>query len=233
MAVPKNAGTTILDTDWRSDLVDAHRSVVLRIAEPGTWWSGAERVAIAAEHRRALDHADLPPWEAPSGIEGMVAADHVLPPAAVDATWRLTNHPGTLTEDWYRTIVAGLPSALHYVELVGIVAAMNSLDRFAAAMELDPVPLPDPAPGEPTGDTPGDMAVSTHWVPTVGERGPNVLRALSAVPDTFDLVRTLSAAQYVPPDALLGDLSWSRGTLTRSQIELVAAATSLVNECFY
>ncbi len=224
---------TVLDTGWRTDLLDAHRSVIDRIGQPGTWWTAAERVAIAAEHRQALDHADLPPWEAPSGIEGMIAPDHPLPPAAVDAVWRLTNHPGTLTEDWYRTIIAGFDPADSYVELVGIVAAMNSLDRFAAAMELDLIPLPDATSGEPSREPVDGVSVSTHWVPTVGGGGPNVVDALSAVPDALDLVQLLSAAQYVPPDALLGDLSWSRGTLDRGQIELVAAATSLVNECFY
>ena len=39
--------------------------------------------------------------------------------------------------------------------------------------------------------------------------------------------------RYLPTAALLGDLDWSRGTLDRRQIELVAALTSLHNECFY
>ena len=75
--------------------------------------------------------------------------------------------------------------------------------------------------------------MTTHWVPTAPTTGPMVLTALSAVPAAGELMRALSDAQYVPFDALLGDLTWSRGTLTRQQIELVAAQTSLRNECFY
>ena len=43
------------DTDLpvRPDLEDAHRETWRRIAAPGTWWTGAERVAMAAEVRRA------------------------------------------------------------------------------------------------------------------------------------------------------------------------------------
>lgn len=37
----------------RADLLEAHRQVWDKLAEPGTWWTGAERVAIAAETRNA------------------------------------------------------------------------------------------------------------------------------------------------------------------------------------
>ena len=33
----------------REDLPATHRRAWRRLAEPGTWWSGRERVAIAAE----------------------------------------------------------------------------------------------------------------------------------------------------------------------------------------
>ena len=46
-----------------------------------------------------------------------------LPAAAVNAVWCLTNHPGTLTPEWYAQTVDGLPSAEYYVELVGIVGS--------------------------------------------------------------------------------------------------------------
>ena len=96
------------------------------LGAPGTWWTGTERVAIAGEVRRAMAHSDLPPWEAPSSIDGMIDDQHPLPTAAVDAVWRITNHSGTLTQDWYDEIVASLASPEHYVELVGIVARMNA-----------------------------------------------------------------------------------------------------------
>ena len=223
---------TILEAGLREDLTAAHRGVVDAIASPGTWWTAVERTAIAAEVRTALGHADRLPWEAPSQIEGMIAPDHELPSAAVDAVWRITNHPGTLTRDWFDSIVAGLASADHYVELVAIVAMVNSIDRLAGYLGLDPIPLQPPAAGDPARERPASVEVSSHWVPTAGG-GPMVLRALSCVPADAAVQRRLAEAQYVTGDALLGDMNWSRGTLDRRQIELVAAHTSMVNECFY
>ncbi|MFP6683683.1 MAG: alkylhydroperoxidase-related (seleno)protein, partial [Polyangiaceae bacterium] len=37
----------------REDMLVAYRRAWDRLAEPGTWWTGAERVAIAAESRVA------------------------------------------------------------------------------------------------------------------------------------------------------------------------------------
>ncbi len=207
------------------------------VARPGSWWTGAERHAIASEVRRALANADLPPWMAPSACDpdrpAAIAADHPLPAAAVDAAWRITNHPGTLTHDWYRSVVDGLPSAEHYVELVSVVAMVCSIDRFAAIMDLAPIPLPEPKAGEPTRERIEDTAVRSHWVPTAPVKGPNVLKALSAVPADVEARQALSSSQYLPEGALMGDLDWGRDTIDRRQIELVAAQTSLVNECFY
>ncbi len=223
---------SIAESGFRADLVEAHCLVVDRLGEPGTWWTSAECVAIAAEVRRAMDHAHLAPWDAPSTVDGLIEPDHPLPPAAVDAVWRLTNHPGSLTGAWYDAIVDGLPSAHHYVELVGIVASMNAIDRLAGALDLDLLPLPEPGGGEPSRDQ-VDAEVSSHWVPTTAMKGPNVIRALSAVPSANRARDLLSEAQYVPATALLGDLQWRRDGLDRRQIELVAAQTSLLNECFY
>ncbi len=234
VGTPENS---ILGSGIRSDLVEAHRAVAAAVAAPGTWWTGRERHAIASEVRRALVHAELPPWQAPSGCEAdhpaAIPADHPLPPAAVDAVWRITNHPGTLTHTWYSSILDGLPSPEHYVELVEVVAMVNSIDRFAAIMDLAPIDLPEPGAGQPSRERIDDTEIRDHWVPTAPVKGPNVSKALSAVPTDSRTRQALSASQYVPEGALLGDLDWGRDTIDRRQIELVAAQTSLVNECFY
>lgn len=217
----------------RDNLDAAHAAVVDRWAQTGTWWTGAERLAIVAEVRRARDADELAPWVAPSTVEGLVADDHPLPSAAVDAIWRLTNHPGTLTGDWYAGIIErGLePGA--YVELVGVVAQANDIDRFADALELDRPLLPEPQEGDPTRQFGGNVAQRRHWVPTDEIKGPNVLKALSSVPFENETLQILSAAQYVDVGGLLGDLTSDHNALTRMQIEVIAARTSKLNECFY
>ncbi len=217
----------------RGDLDAAHARVVDRWAMTGTWWTGAERLAIVEEVRRARDADELAPWVAPTSVEGLIPDDHPLPGPAVDAIWRLTNHPGTLTGEWYEGIIErGLePGA--YVELVGVVAQANDIDRFADALELARPTLPEPEDGEPVGRFDGDVDRRRHWVPTDLVKGPNVLKALSAVPFENETLQILSAAQYVAVGGLLGDLTSDHNALTRMQIELVAARTSKLNECFY
>lgn len=220
----------------REDLADAHRTVVDRWAHPGTWWTAVERLAIVEEVRSARDADNAPPpWVAASDVAGLVADDHILPAVAVDAIWRLTNHPGTLTAEWYESIVSDTGvgiTATRYTELVGVVAQANCIDRFADGLSLTRVALPDPIDGEPTMVVPDGAAGRDHWVPTVDIEAPQVIRALSGVPEENIAMFLLSDAQYIPIE-LMGELTADRNSLTRMQVELVAARTSKLNECFY
>lgn len=220
-------------TAIRDDLTDAHLKTVQSWAGPGNHWSGAERLAMVNQVRNARAADELPPWIRPTTIDGLIDADEILPDPAVDAVWRLTNHSGTLTEEWYQETVERGLSPEQYVELVSVVATANSLEVFAVAMGLESIPLPGPVEGRPDRVSVSDAEVSTHWVPTTPLRGANVGKALTSVPVAVEAWRRLSDAQYVPPEALLKDLSWSRGALDRMQVELLAARTSLLNECFY
>src|SRR5262245_18184046 len=85
----------------REDLRAAHQAILDRWARPGLVWSGEQRIAIVAQVRRARAADPLPPWVAPSSVEGVLSGAETLPVTAIDAIWRLTNHPGTLTRAWY------------------------------------------------------------------------------------------------------------------------------------
>ncbi len=216
----------------REDLLTAHFETVQQWAKPGNHWSGRERLAMVGQVRAARAADELPPWIRPTTIDGLID-DKILPEAAIDAIWRLTNHAGTLTADWYHEIIDRGLTPEQYVELVSVVATANCLEVFAVAIGAEPIALPGPVEGEPeVGEATGAVP-STHWVPTVPGGGPNVGKALTAVPVAVEAWLRLSHAQYVPPEALLKDLAWSRGALDRMQVELLAARTSLLNECFY
>ena len=75
--------TSVLESGFRDDLTEAHRATIAAVGRAGAWWSGPERCAIALEVRRASVHADLPPWQAPSSIDGMIGEDHLLPAGPV------------------------------------------------------------------------------------------------------------------------------------------------------
>ena len=53
---------TYADTDWpiRETTIAAHRMSWDLIARPGRWWSGTERVAIAAVTRAAAEYQPAP-----------------------------------------------------------------------------------------------------------------------------------------------------------------------------
>lgn len=221
----------------RDDLAAAHGEIAARWSRPGTWWTGEQRTEIVRHVRAARDHRTddggaLPPWVQPSSIDGLIDANGPLPAAAADAVWRITNHPGTLTEDWYQSIVDRGVDPLAYVELVGLVAQSNCVDRFADALELPRIELDEPADGPP-GREGAPAAVRYHWVPTADIKMPNVIKALSAVPAENEALFILSDAQYVPMERVRGDVVSDRNSLTRPQIEVLAARTSKLNECFY
>lgn len=217
------------------------------LATPGTWWTGAERVAIAAEARAARACALCRERKAalsPRAVAGSHAAAGGLPAAAVEAVHRIASDPGRLSRAGYdETIAAGLGEG-HYVELVGIVAMLARLDALHRALGTPPELLPAARPGEPSRERPPAVREGA-WVPLLAmsspaaqslyegrPRVPNVVRALSLVPDEVRRLRDLSAVHYLPLDHVVDPRA--RGSaLTRPQMELIAGRVSALNRCFY
>lgn len=233
--------------DVRADLTDAMSAAWTGLGRPGAGFTGRQRLAIARATRAALADPDpLPPWTRPSTVEGRTA-DPDLAPHLSDAVYRLTLHAKTLTEDWYRDVLSMAElEPQQWIEAIEVVVTIVSVDGFASGAGLPLADLPLAEAGEPTGssnDVPSRPA-KHHWTPVVhleddvdGIYGgapmvPPVVRALSAVPSSRDSHRRLISAMYMDgPD--MADMNWSRGTLDRRQIELVAGRLSSLRECFY
>ena len=62
---------------------------------------------------------------------------------------------------------------------------------------------------------------------------PNVLRALTLVPDALRGWRDLAGAQYLSFAGMKNMVKDEARTINRMQMELVAGRVSAVNECFY
>src|SRR5262249_9511747 len=111
----------------RDDFAAAHTRFWQRLAAPGMWWTGAERVAIAAEVRHARYCALCLARKAaltPAAVEGN--HDHLgaLPDATVDVIHRVVTDPGRLSRQWFeKTLAAGL-SVEQYVEILGTLVAL-------------------------------------------------------------------------------------------------------------
>ncbi|MGH1488471.1 MAG: hypothetical protein ACRBK7_03620 [Acidimicrobiales bacterium] len=218
----------------RPEINAAYQRVVNRWAQPGIVWSATQRLALWEVVRAARTAVELPPWQSPRTVPGLLDPDPALPDAAVDAAWRITNHPGTLTQDWYLQIIRGGLDPVGYVEVVGIVAMANSLEYFLAAIDGDAPGVPEPSATPPTGPLPSVTgSVSSHWVPTTDQDLPNVRKALSATPGELDMQAVLLDALYVPGGALAVELDEKIWSLERTQVELVASRVSTLNECFY
>ncbi len=224
------------DTDWpiRETTIAAHRMSWELIARPGRWWSGAERVAIAAVTRAAAEYQPAPD-------------DTPLPEAAIHAVQKLVVDNANLSREWYEEMIAqpGMSDA-RYVELVAVVVHAFSIDEFHRGLSLPLEPLPEPVAGEPSRVRPELAEQRDSWPPLVPraglnasdgmlygpwEWGANVISALSLVPENVRWLHDLSEGHYLSfaemrmPDPLRA--------ISRPQIELIAARVSALNECFY
>lgn len=233
----------------RDDFGAAHSRFWRRLAAPGAWWTGAERVAIAAEVRQAR-HCTLCQARKAALTPAAVAGHHdqlgALPDAAVDVIHRVVTDPGRLSQQWCQhTLTAGL-SVEQYVELLGTLVALVSIDSFCRGIGVPLHPLPEPQPGAPSHYRPLGALQEDAWVPMIpveratgaeadlygGQAVGNVVRALSLVPDEVRTLCDLSAVHYLPMGQVR-DPSAATGALNRMQMELIAGRVSALRQCFY
>jgi hypothetical protein len=233
----------------RADLVRSQQELLDHLARPGSWFSGAERLAIAAESRRAdacalcrARRAALSPEHAHGEHDRATA----LPDPLVELAHRIRSDPRRLSRPWFERIRSGGVDEGPYVEAVGIVALLAGLDAFCAAIGRAPHPLPSPRAGAPSRHRPAGAREGPGWVATLAPEDaggpeadlypklpmvPNITRALSLVPDHVRVLRQLTQSHYVALEDLTNPAVGR--DLDRMQIELVAARVSAKNECFY
>ena len=158
----------------RDDLGAACARAWQRIARRGTWWNGAQRIAIAAETRNALQCGLCRERKAalsPFAITGEHDGGGELPGPVVEVVHRVRTDSGRLTRAWYEGVLASGLSDAQYVEIVGVVATTSALDTFSRGIGVAPTPLPPPQPGEPTRHRPARAKQGIAWVPHPGALG--------------------------------------------------------------
>ncbi len=241
----------VLDPPVRADLPDAFRKVWEHIVAPGSGWSSAQRVAIAEEARRAETCALCQKRKeavSPNAVQGEHEHGKVLPNAAIDAVHRISTDSGRLTKKFFeQTLEAGISDS-QWVEFVGIVSSLKSIDSFYRALGLPIESLPEPNSGEATGYRPKGATMSGGWVPMIREKDlaepekmlyegypktGNVLRAMSLVPNEVWNLHRISEAMYLPTRDVADFRASGNRAIDRMQIELLASRVSLLNECFY
>ena len=235
----------------REDIQATHAKVWQKLAEPGTWWTGAERVAIAAEVRKAWICAlctDRKSALSVSAVDAQHDSDGVLPSTVVEMIHRITTDPGRLSKQWYEQLLASGLEDTHYIETLGVVVRTVSIDSFCRGLGIPPHPLPTPVPGAPSRRCPPQAQMGVAWVPMIPsgqETGPdadiywgrpagNVVRAMSLVPDEVRAsLHVLLPAQYMEIPKVTDTTYSADRAISRAQIELLAARVSALNQCFY
>jgi hypothetical protein len=233
----------------REDILQAHAAFFEHLRSPGTWWTGAERIAIAAESRSALACPlcrERKSSRSPEQVPGEHASLGSLPADAVEVIHRVRTDPARLSRRWFEARTRGELSVEQYVELVGLVTLLTGIDVFCRALGTAPPSLPEPIPGAPTRERPDGLKEGIAWVPILApedagpreadlyaglEFVPNIVRALSRVPEQVRALRAESDPHYIPMHRM-SDPTYGRD-LDRMQIELVAGRVSALNECFY
>ena len=233
----------------REDLGESHRLAWERIASPGTWLTGARRVAVAAEVRQARQcgfcrvvKEALSP-NAPKGSHQHLGG---LSAAEVELIHRAVSDSGRLSEKWTRPVLdCGLAEG-EYVEIVGIIAMVSILDTCTLALGLPDHPLPSAREGEPTRYRPPGARKDACWLPIVepkdavesdgalypSPRAGYIYRGLSLVPQSLRDYWALANCHYLP-GAVIYQYDKTIRAITRPQTELLAARVSAMHQCAY
>lgn len=227
-----------------------HNRYWRRLAAPGAWLSGAQRVAVAAETRNATQcelckqrKAALSPYQVPGHHESTGGLSAIM----VEVVHRIATDAGRLTKAWLDGLVENGLGLEEYVEIVGTIVHTFSIDEFCRGLGLRLHALPEPLEGVPSHYRPDNLVEEGAWVPMLPmsvESGPesdiwegtlhgNVLRALSLVPDEVRTLVDLLDIHYIEYSQIADWKASPKGTLSRIQIELVAARVSGYNDCFY
>jgi hypothetical protein len=235
----------------REDFSQAYNDVWERIAAPGNWWTGQDRVAIAAEVRAAQDCPLCKERKAalsPFSTKGSHTVCTNLPDVAIDAVHRVVTDVSRLTESWLSECVEKGLSHEQYIELLGIVVGVVSIDAFHRALGFELEPLPEPISGEPDRYRPETARKGDAWIATISagrandkERDlydgmpqtGNVVSAMSLVPNSVRILKTLASVQYLDTKDVINPSKNGNRKISRAQMEMLAGRVSALSSCFY
>ncbi len=237
----------------RAELELSQQQAWHRVAAPGTWLTGAERVAIAAETRHALDCPHCAARKAalaPLSVPGTHASLGALDAADVEAIHRIHTDSGRLGQTWFNGVSTG--GDARYIELVSVVVVTVAIDTYRSAAGLPPQPLPTPLPGSPSRHRPSGARPGPGWTATLRpedvtadepdlfrehpgpreRRGANIHLALSLVPHSMIHWWDCFEPMYMTgPQMRVFETEYR--AISHAQLEMLAARVAALNQCEY
>ena len=119
-----------------------------------------------------------------------------------------------------------------YAELASVVSQVVPIDHLHDALGLGREELPTPIEGNITRERPDGLVTGVGFLPTLPTEGlPHVAVALSL--SLADNARRMLLVRAMYSGDSFAEMVWTHRSLSRPQVELVAARTSALNECFY
>lgn len=199
----------------RSDISESFRDLWANIAKPGPALTAKQRHAVLSGARGPTDDTPSPGTD--------------LPHALFDLARTLYPTPGAVDGALVRSAADGSGDPAT-VEVIALTAMLAAVDGFHAALGVALEPLPDPHPGDPTGQITGGLVPRRTHVPM--PRGAIPI-ALDLLPGVGAVFRSLFGPLYMTEAEMASPTFLREPGLDRAQMEVVSSRTSLLNECFY
>ena len=233
----------------REDLVNVHKEAWASLAGPGTWLTGAQRIAIVKGIREVLKGSKCAETQealSPESVSIPNLNDGQLSNAQVELILRVVCDPGRLTKSWAKKILSFGMSEEEYIEIIGIIATVMILDTCTFGLGLPNTDPPAPKPGDPNRYKPPGSKVKAAWLPLVepedavdadGPMYPSpkigyITRGLSGVPQSLRDYWKVADSHYLPSKNVR-EFDQSIRAIDRQQIELIAAKVSALHQCAY
>lgn len=146
------------------------------------------------------------------------------------------DEPARITREWLAGLEADGITLPEYVEVLGIVSQLRAIDAFEFGVGRPSRPLPDPTAEGPSPAIVAEATINGGWVPTVGPAfPPSVLSSVTAENEAAmeDMHGILYLAATAGDGYTMANMTVVRDGLSRSQMEFIAAQTSLINDCFF
>tara|TARA_B100000686_G_C16725751_1_gene937706 strand:+ start:893 stop:1564 length:672 start_codon:yes stop_codon:yes gene_type:complete len=212
-----------------AEIVQSFVIVWEHLGKPGSWWTGEERIAIANEIR-SCNPKKL--WDKDKPLESYAKqGDEILTPYIKAVVRMISNETASITEDIYREITEEIGED-KYAELAALISQVVPIDHLSDALGVQRETLPEVRLGSPLNERPSGLVNDVGFLPTFpADNLPHVAISLSLA--QADNARRMLLVRAMYSGASFGDMIWNHRHLSRPQIELVAARTSALNECFY
>jgi hypothetical protein len=211
------------------EIIDSFQIVWEYLGQPGAWWTGPQRIEIAEEVRRS---APRPMWDRTSSLSDLPdTLNGELTLFEQGVVERVTVDPSSIDQATYDQIVERIGEN-KYAELASIVTQIVPIDHLHDALGIEREKLPLATEGNIGMQRPIGLVDGVGFLPTLPADGlPHVAVSLSLA--LADNARRMLLVRAMYSGKSFGDMIWTHRTLSRPQVELVAARTSALNECFY